>query len=340
MTNVEFIELSTKLGAQLSYTFQTPEAKATTTTTSSTPPTLIVFLNGLGLPQTSWQPVISELTTLRQTKGLAVPSFLTYDRFGQGQTTDRDPQDAVAEDPSHGHDCLSAVHDLHQLLVQLIPIRLGLSGPPESDSDSSIRLIFVANSLGCALARLYAAEYPGAVSALILLDSILANSDFVSIFPDPDAPDFSPTQHLPQGVDIDIETLRAVRATTARILHPSVPNKESISRKNLAALLPSASEPKLTGPASQGGYPYVTVLGHDFDVFAAESTRMGVPEVFSNSFVNPAWERYNRGLVRITEREYAGGPGRVAGAGHFIQKDQPGSVAGEIEGVLGRLEGV
>ncbi|KAH8425437.1 alpha/beta fold hydrolase [Aspergillus melleus] len=337
MADVEFIGLSTKPGAKLSYTFQTPEAKATTTT-SSTPPTLIVFLNGLGLPQTSWRPVITELTTLRQSKGLPVPSFLTYDRFGQDQTTDRDPQDAIAEDPSHGHDCLSAVHDLHQLLVQLIPIKLGLPSPDQE--PDSIRLIFVANSLGCALARLYAAEYPGTVSALILLDSILANSDFVSVFPDPDAPDFSPTQHLPQGVDIDTETLRTVRATTARILHPSVPNKESISRKNLATLLPFASEPKLTGPASQGGYPYVTVLGHDFDVFAAESTRMGLPEVFSNSFLNPAWERYNQGLVGITEREYARGPVRVAGAGHFIQKDQPGTVAGEVEGVLGRLEGV
>ncbi|KAI9045268.1 alpha/beta-hydrolase [Aspergillus affinis] len=262
-----------------------------------------------------WQPVITELTTLRQTKDLAVPSFLTYDRFGQGQTTDRDPQDAVTEDPSHGHDCLSAVHDLHQLLVQLIPAKLGLPGPPDTDSDSdSLRLIFVANSLGCALARLYAAQYPGSTQTTLTS---------------------RPPSTCPPTVNV--ETLRAVRANTTRIFHPTAPNKESLSRKNLATLLPEASEPKLIGPAAQGGHPYVTVIGHDFDAFATESTKMGIPEALTNLYVNPAWERYNQDLVGITEPGFARGPVRATGAGHFIQKDQPGFVAGEMEGVLGRL---
>jgi hypothetical protein len=40
------------------------------------------------------------------------------------------------------------------------------------------------------VARLYAGEYPSTVSAIQFLDSMMADCDFVSIWPDPDAPGF------------------------------------------------------------------------------------------------------------------------------------------------------
>ncbi|KAJ0416862.1 Alpha/Beta hydrolase protein, partial [Aspergillus carlsbadensis] len=259
MADLQHITLSTKPTAQISYTFH----PATTPPSSSptTPPPLLIFLNGLGLPQTSWSATITSL----QESNTPLPALLTYDRYGQGSTTDRDPADATAEDPSHGHDCLSAVRDLRQLLSQIAAEKLNTK--PE-DVDT-IPLVLVANSIGCALARIYAQTYPRTVAGLILLDSVLANSDFVSIFPDPGADSFDPTS-LPEGVSAD--ALRAARAGVARIFHPSVGNKEGLSRKNLASLLPASDSPVLVGPDGRG--PFVTVLGHDFGVFARESAGM------------------------------------------------------------------
>jgi len=77
--------------------------------------------------------------------------------------------------------------------------------------------VFVASSIGCAIARLYAIENPGTVSALLLLDSTLANSYVTTVFPDPRAPEFS-KYHLPEGVTIEL--LEDVRAKIARHYHP------------------------------------------------------------------------------------------------------------------------
>ncbi|PWY86687.1 alpha/beta-hydrolase [Aspergillus heteromorphus CBS 117.55] len=315
MADVQFLALTTKPSAQLSYSFQAPEA--------ASKPTLVVFLNGLGLPQTFWLPVIAQLKALRQ--GQSTPAFLTYDRFGQGQSTDRDPQDAGAEDPMHGHDCLASVHDARQLITQMSQDKLGVS-----DVDS-VSLILVGNSIGCALARLYAQEYPGTVAALLLLDSVLANSDFVSVFPDPDAADFDPAalHGLP------VEAIRAVRAGARRVFHPDVGSKEGLSRRSLRELLPASDGPLLKGPAGHG--PYVTVVGHDFDAFAEESAKMGPPKPVTNLFVNPYWQRYNEGLVKITETEYSKGPILAPNAGHFVQKDNPEFVVQELNELLEKV---
>lgn len=315
MADVDFITLTTKPSAQLSYSFQ-PSLEATKSV-------LVVFINGLGLPQAFWHPVITHLKTIRE--GGSIASFLTYDRFGQGQTADRDPQDAGAEDPTHGHDCLVAVKDLRQLITQIITEKLGIS-----DVDS-VSVVLVGNSIGCALARLYAQEYPGTVSALLLLDSVLANSDFVSVFPDPDAADFDPASIHP----IPAEAIRAVRAGIRRIFHPDVGNKEGLSRRNLRELLPASDGPLLQGPDGHG--PYVTVVGHDFETFAEESTKMGPPKPVTNRFVNPYWQRYNEGLAKITESEYSKGPIIAPNAGHFIQKDNPEFVAHEINELLEKI---
>src|ERR1700730_15480085 len=87
---VSFITLSSKPTAKLSYSF-------IPATGSNANQPLIVFLNGLGLPASSWIPTITSLATMTPH-----PPMLSYDRYGQGLSTDRDPLDARAEDPEHG----------------------------------------------------------------------------------------------------------------------------------------------------------------------------------------------------------------------------------------------
>ncbi|KAL1897944.1 hypothetical protein Sste5346_003796 [Sporothrix stenoceras] len=314
MAELQLISLATKPTAQISYSFRPA--------VSTTKPVLLVFLNGLGLPQASWVPAITQLKELRQEN---IPAILTYDRFGQGQTVDRDPKDEGAADPMHGHDCLSVVHDLRQLITQIIAEKLGVS---ETDS---VPLVLVGNSIGCALARLYAQEYPGTVAGLLLLDSVLANSDFVSVFPDPDAEDFNPAI-LPPG--IPPQALRATREGVRRVFHPDVGSREGLSRKNLRTLLPASDGPVLQGPGGSG--PFVTVVGHDFEAFAEESAKMGPPKPITMAYVNPYWHRYNEGLVKITKREKSKGPLQAPNAGHFVQKDNPAFVAHELNELLSK----
>ncbi|RDW92937.1 alpha/beta fold hydrolase [Aspergillus mulundensis] len=313
MATLQQIALATKPTAQLAYTFH-PAPSARTKTT------LLVFLNGLGLPQAAWFPVIAGL---KERTDIDLPAILTYDRYGQGASIDRDPENPEA------HDCTAVIKDLHQLITQITAEKLNIE-----DVDS-VTLVFVANSIGCALARLYAQTYPGTVAGLLLLDSVLANSDFVSIFPDPDSASFDAAS-LPATITPEI--LRTTRARVRAIFHPvegAGGKAEGLSRANLPSLLPDNNGPALQGPNGKG--PFVTVVGHDFDTFAAESTRMGCPVELSMEYVNPFWQRYNEGLVGITDGGRAKGPVIARGAGHFIQKDRPDLVVGEIVEILGRV---
>ncbi|KAL4953270.1 alpha/beta-hydrolase [Aspergillus filifer] len=324
MADIKYISLSTKPTAKLSYTFHPPTPTPQTTSKKPKPKTLIVFLTGLGLPQTSWFPAITKLKETHPN----LPSILTYDRYGQGQS-DRDPADDAAKDPSHGHDCLSVVTDLRQLITQVSEENLGI---PESETDS-VQLVFVANSIGCAIARLYAQSYPYTVAGMVLLDSILANSDFVSIYPDPDAGDFNPAS-LPAGISPD--DIRSEREGVRRIFHPSVGSKEGLSRLNLATLLPHSSSPNLTGPNGSG--TWITVVGHDFEAFVEENAKMGRRRELTRKYVNPYWNRYNEGLVKITEEGRGKGPLIAQGAGHFVQRDRPDFVVQELCEILGKIE--
>ncbi|KKK11871.1 hypothetical protein P175DRAFT_0522856 [Aspergillus ochraceoroseus IBT 24754] len=320
MADFQHIRLSNKPSAQISYSFHPP--------VNCTKPVLIVFLNGLGLPQVAWLPAIAQLKQIQQSTSSASPAILTYDRFGQGQTTDRDPQDEGAPDPFHGHDCVAAVEDLRQLITQISSQKLGIT-----DVDS-VAVVIVANSIGCALARLYAQRYPGTVAGLLLLDSILANSDFVSILPDPDADGFEASQ-LPPGVTPDV--LRTARAGIRRVFHPDVGSKEGLSRKNLMRLLPASDKPALVGPGQQRGGPFVTVVGHDFEAFAEESAKMGRSKLLTTVYMNPYWHKYNEGLAKITEPERSKGPLQAPHSGHFIQKDNPEFVAQELHELLSKI---
>lgn len=315
-----FLRLATKPTAELSYGF----LPGTGASLHRAP--LLVFINGLGLPQVSWTEVIQRLRELRPQSS---PPILTYDRFGQGQTVDRDPSDENAEDPMHAHDCVEAVGDLRQLIKQIAAEELKVS-----DVDS-LPLLLVGNSIGCALARIYAQQYKGTVAGVVLLDSVLANSDFVSIIPDPDSLDFDPSEPLPEGVTV--KKLREARAVLDRMFHPKNGSKEGLSRKNLAGLLPHSSEPKLQG--IQGKGPFLTIVGHDFETFAKGSLTMCMPYSTSIHYVNPYWHKYNQGLARLTEVERSRGPLVAPFAGHFIQRDNPTFVAVEVSEVLDKVAG-
>ncbi|KAJ5578057.1 uncharacterized protein N7459_007021 [Penicillium hispanicum] len=317
MTNYDFIPLATKPSAKLCYSFHPA--------VGTTKPVLIVFVNGLGLPQTSWENVIARLHERPPSAGL--PAMLTYDRYGQGQTTDRDPADEGVADPMHGHDCLAVVRDLRQLLLQITSEKMGVA------NIDDVQLVLVCNSIGGALTRLYAQEYPGTVAGLILLDSVLANSDFVSIYPDPDASDFEATS-LPAGVTV--EAIREARAYMWRVFHPSNGSREGLSRKNLIQLLPDSDGPQLQGPGGRG--PWVTVIGHEFETFEGEFERMGgAPPLLTRVYMNPYWQRFNEGLAKITEAERSKGPLQAPGSGHFVQKDNPELVENELRDVLDKV---
>ena len=215
------------------------------------PKTLIVFLNGLMTVQAVWLPIIAGIISKRKEAGASLPEMLAYDRYGQGLTEDRDPQDEGRE-PGHGHNVADAADDLYQLIRQISP-------------EDEPNLILVGNSIGCAIARLYAQKHP--VAAVLLLDSVLANSDF-DIWPNPEKSDFDKND-LPE--DVTIEVLKEQRAKFIGIFRPDVPNKEGLSRRDLPKLLPHSDGPKLKGIAHT---PWVTVIGHGFDSFAEEGLKV------------------------------------------------------------------
>ncbi|KAI4172361.1 MAG: hypothetical protein LQ343_003620 [Gyalolechia ehrenbergii] len=222
------------------------------------PRRLVVFLNGLMSDKSTWLPVMAGI--IRKHGNIGFPSLFAYDRYGQGLTEDQDPQDQGRE-RGRGHDAADVVQDLHQLLVQISKDKL-ISNPEE------LQLVLVANSIGCVIARLYAQQYPGSVEALLLLDSMMSNSNF-DWWPDPDSKDFDP-EELP--ADVTIEVLREQRAKFAAMFAPDVINKEGLDRRNVADLLPHSDRPSLSGPG--GKRPLLTVVEHDPEKFALESLRV------------------------------------------------------------------
>ncbi|KAL8824805.1 MAG: hypothetical protein Q9170_008036 [Blastenia crenularia] len=245
------IILGNKPSASIHYTFAGGNGVC------KNPRRLVVFLNGLMTDKSTWLPVMAGI--IRKGRGTGFPSLLAYDRYGQGLTEDGDPQDE-GQEKGRGHDVSDIVQDLHQLLVQISNDRL-------DSSLDRLALMFVANSIGCVIARLYAERYPGSVSALLLLDSMMANSDF-DWWPDPDAEDFN-VEELP--ADVTMEILREQRAKFAAIFAPDVINKEGLDRRNLTELFPYSDRPQLKGPEGKG--PLLIVVGHDPERFALESLK-------------------------------------------------------------------
>lgn len=260
------ISLTTKPGASLHISALFPDV----TKDSPLRNILVVFLNGLILPRSLWSESLDHLLKIRtdSNPNNHLPTgLLTYDRFGQG---DSDPDPADPPDTPYGHDARTVVADLHQLLSQISQDRL--KRPLEE-----LSLVFVCNSIGCPLARIYAAAYPGTVSGFLFLDSMMANSDFVdSLFPDPDDDTGFDSGDLPE--DISVEDIRYARERFRAFFHPTATNPERFDRRNLAELLPFADGPPLPGVLG-GRRPRVVVVGHDPDEFATQC------EEVSQSFI-------------------------------------------------------
>jgi pimeloyl-ACP methyl ester carboxylesterase len=308
---------------------------------------LVVFLNGLMTAQDGWEPALALLhRSLSDQEAPDHPPLLTYDRYGQGLSS-QDPQDEY-----HGgmHDLRESMHDLDVLTQEIWPAshhhHQQKQHPPPPP-----RLVLVAHSIGCVLARLYAASHAGSVAALVLLDSNMANSSPLDVFPDPNAPDFSPDMLPPDVSELD---LRGVRARYAAQFGPSAPNPEHLDRRNVGDLLPYADRPLLRGPRLEpeprdedgngngSGGPFVVVVGHDWDVFAQQSWggSLKTPVSLTNMYMNPAWDKYNQGLVSLTDQARGEGPITARGCGHFIQKDDPALVASIVIQLLDRLRAV
>jgi pimeloyl-ACP methyl ester carboxylesterase len=324
---VSALSLDGKHGAKIRYTYYPAAPASSLGHNNRFSQTLIVFLNGLMLPRSSWDASINAFLEKRTKAGLPYPALLSYDRYGQGDS-DRDPGD-VDPPPCHGHDIMSAVRDLRQFTLQIWKEHLQKSSPTQSPC-----LVFVCNSIGCAIARLFAQTYPGTVIGMMFLDSIMANSDYTSIWPNPDAPGFDP-QTLPG--DVTVEQVRETRERYRSMFHPDVPNMEGLSRRNLATLLPDADGPKLEGWGGSG--PYLTVVGHDWETFADQSYLGSVhtPKVLTMTYANPTWQAYNSALTKITDEGRAIGPLIAINCGHFIQKDGPKFVSDELTSLLDRV---
>ncbi|KAF2270135.1 hypothetical protein CC78DRAFT_192653 [Lojkania enalia] len=325
-SEVSSVILEGKPSARIHYTYY-PASNSTAIHPNPFSKTLTVFLNGLIMPRSSWEACITSFIESRINSELPYPALLSYDRYGQGDS-DPDPDDEEPP-PSHGHDIMSVVRALRQFLLQIWKEHLDISNPTQFPS-----LIFVCNSIGCAVSRLFAQTYPGTVSGMLFLDSIMANSDFVSIWPDPDATGFDP-HTLPPGVSV--KDVCDTRDKYRRIFHPDVPNMENFSRRNLAKLLPSSSGPSLEGFGGVG--PYLTVAGHDWEEFAVQcfASELQTPKILTMTYLNPAWQKYNEGLVNITDEDKAIGPIIAVGCGHFVQKDGPKFVSDELCNLLDRV---
>lgn len=262
---ISAMSLEGKHGAKIHYTYYPASVASKLGHNNPFSQSLIVFLNGLMLPRSSWDPSIHAFLEKRIRAGLPYPAMLSYDRFGQGDS-DRDPNDQEPP-PCHGHDAMSAVWDLRQFTLQIWREHL-----QRTNSSQFPSLVFVCNSIGCAIARLFAQTYPGTVVGMMFLDSIMANSDYTKLWPNPDAPNFDPNS-LPDGVTAD--EVRETREKYKAMFHPDVPNMEGLSRRNLAALLPDDDGPKLEGWGGTG--PYLTVVGHDWETFAEQSCEQTLP---------------------------------------------------------------
>lgn len=251
--DTRLLELAHKPIAGLSVSTYTPPSAQQ----GSLSNTLVLFINGLSATQSSWYPVAEKLIRQREGDGLSMPLLLSYDRYGQGDS-DSDPADGP--DKPHGHSISDVITDLHHLLEHACKNIF-------YKKLADMRLILVCHAMGCALARLYTAAHPSRVEALLFLDSAIANSDFVSLFPDPDS-ERARLSKLPPGVTP--ENLRHARAVSQKYFHPTSPTKENMDHRDLPILLPDAGKPTLpNGPS--GKRPLLVVVGHDWNVFANES---------------------------------------------------------------------
>ncbi|KAI1383851.1 Alpha/beta hydrolase fold-1 [Hypoxylon trugodes] len=283
---------------------------------------LIVCLNGLGLPQTVWQPTIE---ILKKSAFSPDPWILTYDRFGQGSSP-RDPRESWPnKDAGYAHTLDDVTDDLHHLIHLVSP-------------DRNSRLIFVNNSIGAHVARRYADRYPGTVEGILFLDSNPGNTDYASIWPNPMDSSFNLELMVPPNTPLEVYEAAYIKMTT--IFAATAKNNEGFDRRDIKDILPEPSFPKLKGSKTSNKGPWITVVGHELETFSQEEwAMMKVPLGMAAMYTQPMWQKYNEGLCKLTDSDRAKGPLIAPKTGHFIQKDNPSFVADQLEDLIRKVEG-
>lgn len=258
-----FIRLRMKPSARLNYSFVPQSSKLST---SERPSRLIVFLSGIDAKRTSWKLMIASLLRMEKDEGLSLPPLLLYDRYGIGMS-DQDPTD-TGQPREERHDIKNAMCDLRQLVVQISEQKLGY----KEAELGRLHLIFVAHSLGAGIARLYAAEFPGTVEALLLLDAVMSNKAFGDFIPDPDKPEEFKKHILPVGVTPEMcrDAIRKIAKSPYNF--KAGLNREGIRWSNLPEQLPFNDGPRLQGPRK--GLPLVTVMCSDLERMARNTGKV------------------------------------------------------------------
>lgn len=351
---MHYISLSHKPDAPIAYTYIPQDYLAIESGMPLTDPfgprnhshRLLLFVNGLILPQKGWFDTIDAMLdgfeSNARARGLAAKEkllpfeIMTYDRYGAGQTTAREPDDAKSRDPTYGHDLQTVVRDLKVLLQQVLAVEAYCY-----DANQPVEMILVGSSIGCAIIRLFAAALGTddrfKIRGIIFLDSIIANTDFFSLFPDPDDPDSGFDLDEVESLGCDLESYRDVRQGIRQRFHPTVANIEGLDRRNLPELLPHAHSPKL--PTD----PHLLVIGHDPLTFADQTlVSTGWSTKLVLRYLQSAWERYNAGLLELVSDEKrvdaSGGVKIAQGSGHFVPRDVPIKVAEYVQEMLAKLE--
>jgi pimeloyl-ACP methyl ester carboxylesterase len=261
-----FLTIPSKPDAPITYTFFPGIAPETLERIN-----LIVFINGLGLPASSWLSSISLLRSALKT----CPAILTYDRYLQGLTTSKDPIDSTPG-KENGHSFLDIVTDLHAIITQLASTNLSLS--PSDIKSGKLNLLLVGASIGVPIIRLFAQHHPSLISGAIFLDSNICNVNYSDILPDPDTPGSDPTDLT--DAECNLEQYRTARTALLKMFDLDVKNPENLDRTTGAVLLPQSDGPKLVGG------PWLSVVGHDPETFVEMGMeRMGTPRSVSR-FVN------------------------------------------------------
>ena len=67
------------------------------------------------------------------------------------------------------------------------------------------------------------------------------------------------------------------------------------------------------------------------------SKTVGLAQIMTRIYFDPAWHSYHEGLAQITSPELSKGPIIAKGCGHLIQRDNPQLVANEVSEVIKKL---
>jgi pimeloyl-ACP methyl ester carboxylesterase len=279
------LRLRTKPTSKLAYSFIPAYDHPKSITKPNTPggSPLLIFLSGIDNPKAVWQKTLDRLFESSCAIGAELPPMLFYDRFGVGGS-DFEPSD-VGKTPEEFHDCVDAVRDLHQAIVQVMELKFGWSRHVDQSLEQDLpRIVFCAHSFGVCVGRMFADTYPGVVQGILMLDSAIAAIRAEDIIPNPDDSLQWASRRDPQtawgkfgfpGEDVlSKDVIRDARQKTMRspISGYAMTTKEQIRWDHMPTQLPRADEPKLRGPIEH--LPLITVMTSDSEVLAPQHGRV------------------------------------------------------------------